>query len=217
MSSVRKTLFDLMTDESNPVWGKYASNLEMLDLVDYLIANDVTIWKEVFRVRQSEREKAALERLGEFGKLFVEYDGCPRGAMGRSHSSLIAEVYKMPELVDVDGGRWIPVNADALRELVQSYHGKVNHGRIPINICSDLEYHARSCADEQFTVTIKTSDREKHKAVEELVMRMMCSKIDRRTTVHSNGDLLRGKNLDIKQPSIHRDNGVIDIEKIEVE
>lgn len=43
MRSVRKALFDLLTDESNPVLGKYASNLEMLDLVDYLIANDVTI------------------------------------------------------------------------------------------------------------------------------------------------------------------------------
>lgn len=217
MRSVREALFDLMTERDNPAGWKFLSNLEMLNFVDYLIANDVTIGKEVFRTQQSEREKAALERLGEFGKLFVEYDGCPRGAMGRSHTSLIAEVYKMPELVDVDGGRWIPVNADALRELVQSYHGIVNHGRVPIHSCSDFEYHARSCADEQLKVTIKTSDREKYKAVEEFVMRMMYSEIDRRTTVHSNGDLLRGTNLDIKQPSIPRDSGVIDIEKIEVE
>lgn len=217
MRSVREALFDLMTERDNPAGWKFVSNLEMLNFVDYLIANDVTTWEEVYRTQQPEREKAALERLGEFGKLFVEYDGCPRGAMGRCHSSLIAEVYKMPELVDVDGGRWIPVNADALRELVQSYHEIVNHSRIPIHSCSDLEYHARSCADEQFTVTIKTIDREKYRAAEEFARRMLYSEIDRRTTVHSNGKPLDCVNSDIKQPSIHRDNGIIDIEKIEVE
>lgn len=53
--------------------------------------------------------------------LHTDYEGCPRGALGRACVPLEEEVLLMPELVDVDGGRWIPVNADALRELVAAY------------------------------------------------------------------------------------------------
>lgn len=63
----------------------------------------------------------AMKRLGKFGKLFLGYNGCPRGAMGRACMPLEEEVLLMPELTDVDGGVWIPVNADALHELVDRY------------------------------------------------------------------------------------------------
>lgn len=63
----------------------------------------------------------AIDRLGEFGKLFVEYTGCPRGAQGRACLPLEEEVLLMPQIIDVDGGEWIPVNANALRELVARY------------------------------------------------------------------------------------------------
>lgn len=64
----------------------------------------------------------AMKRLGKFGKLFLDYEGCPRGPMGRAGGiSLEEEVLLMPELTDVDGGVWIPVNADALHELVDRY------------------------------------------------------------------------------------------------
>lgn len=65
--------------------------------------------------------KAAMERLGNFGKLFLDYKGCPRGATGRLCAPLEDEVLSMDVLTDVDGGRWIPVNEDALRELVGRY------------------------------------------------------------------------------------------------
>lgn len=65
--------------------------------------------------------KAAMERLGKFGKLFLDYKGCPRGATGRLCAPLEDEVLSMDVLTDVDGGRWIPVNEDALRELVGRY------------------------------------------------------------------------------------------------
>ena len=65
--------------------------------------------------------KDALNRLGEFAKLFTDYEGCPRGAQGRACLPLEEEVLLMPELVDVDGGRWIPVNAEALHDLVAAY------------------------------------------------------------------------------------------------
>lgn len=67
------------------------------------------------------REQSAMERLGIFGKLFLDYDGCPRGATGRTGIPLEEEVLQMPEIEDVDGGRWIPVNADALHDLVERY------------------------------------------------------------------------------------------------
>ena len=62
-----------------------------------------------------------LDRLGDFGKLFMDYKGCPRGAMGRACMPIEEEVLQMKPITDVDGGRWIPVNADALHELVKKY------------------------------------------------------------------------------------------------
>lgn len=62
-----------------------------------------------------------LDRLGDFGKLFMDYEGCPRGAMGRACMPIEEEVLQMKPITDVDGGRWIPVNADALHELVKKY------------------------------------------------------------------------------------------------
>lgn len=60
----------------------------------------------------------AIERQGRFGRMFMDYAGCPRGPMGRMAGvSLVDEALSMPEIVDVDGGRWIPVQADALHEL----------------------------------------------------------------------------------------------------
>lgn len=65
------------------------------------------------------RYREAVERLGEFGRLFVAYKGDPRGPAGRPGGlSLKDEGLSMPVLEDVDGGRWRPVNEDALRELL---------------------------------------------------------------------------------------------------
>lgn len=65
--------------------------------------------------------KKALQRLGNFGKLFMDYEGCPRGMVGRAMLPIEEEVFLMPEIVDVDGGKWIPVNSEALKELVKKY------------------------------------------------------------------------------------------------
>ncbi|MBR3796294.1 MAG: hypothetical protein IKK34_09770 [Clostridia bacterium] len=73
---------------------------------------------ELFKLR------AAMKRLGSFGKLFIEYRGCPRGAMGRACCPIEEEVLMMEPLFDVDGGEWIPVQADALREMVEHYKGE---------------------------------------------------------------------------------------------
>ena len=65
--------------------------------------------------------KKAIDSMGQFGKLFVEYRGCPRGAMGRACMPIEEEVLLMPKIQDVDGGEWIPVNANALYELLAEY------------------------------------------------------------------------------------------------
>lgn len=82
--------------------------------------------------RAEEREALivlfnAFERLGAFGKLFADYKGCPRGAMGRGCMPIEEEVLMMRPIRDVDGGEWIPVNADALRELVDKYKEVRHH------------------------------------------------------------------------------------------
>ena len=65
--------------------------------------------------------KDAINRMGEFGRLFVEYAGCSRGPMGRQCAPLLQEVVSMGMIKDVDGGEWVPVNKDALVELVGRY------------------------------------------------------------------------------------------------
>lgn len=79
--------------------------------------------------RAGEREALlvlfdAFERLGTFGKLFMDYNGCPRGAMGRACVPIEEEVLMMQPIRDVDGGEWIPVNAEAMRELIAKYKEK---------------------------------------------------------------------------------------------
>lgn len=64
------------------------------------------------------RYKEAIERMGEFGKLFISYSGDPRGPIGTSGvSNPEEEIAIMPILEDVDGGKWRPVKADILRDL----------------------------------------------------------------------------------------------------
>lgn len=64
--------------------------------------------------------RRAIERLGRFGELFVEYKGDPRGPMGRAGGMSIAEEAQiMPVITDVDGGVWRPVQEEVLQELLK--------------------------------------------------------------------------------------------------
>lgn len=78
------------------------------------------------------------ERLGEFGELFMDYKGCPRGAVGRACMPIEEEVLRMKDLTDVDGGKWIPVNADALHELVEKYTALSRTKKIQALTLNDL-------------------------------------------------------------------------------
>lgn len=73
-------------------------------------------------VAELSKYKDAIERMGEFGRLFVEYSGCDRGAVGRYGGPLEKEIMIMGVIKDVDGGEWVPVNKDALVELVGRYN-----------------------------------------------------------------------------------------------
>lgn len=70
--------------------------------------------------------ETVLERLGEFGQLFIDYVGCPRGAMGRQGAPLTEKLLSMSVITDVDGGRWRPVNEDALQEAIALLKEKGN-------------------------------------------------------------------------------------------
>lgn len=67
------------------------------------------------------RAADALERLGPFGRLLVQYCGDPRGPAGRSGLPIEQEVLMQKPIEDIDGGKWIPVNAGALQELAEAY------------------------------------------------------------------------------------------------
>lgn len=63
--------------------------------------------------------KKAIERMGKFGQLFVEYEGCPRGPMGRLCCNTIQEeALAMDMLTDIDGGKWRPINEEVLQEII---------------------------------------------------------------------------------------------------
>lgn len=64
--------------------------------------------------------QATVDRLGEFGRMFADYGGCPRDPMGRMGGvSLVDDVLFTPEIIDVDGERWIPVQHISLHELCE--------------------------------------------------------------------------------------------------
>lgn len=77
------------------------------------------IREAVQRLEELLKYKTAIDRMGKFGQLFVEYEGCPRGAMGRMCDATIQkEALAMDMLTDVDMGRWRPVNEDVLQDLL---------------------------------------------------------------------------------------------------
>ena len=66
--------------------------------------------------------QSAIESMGNWGKLFLPYSGCARGCVGRSGvNGIKAEVCMFNPITDVDGGKWRPVNEDALQELLGQF------------------------------------------------------------------------------------------------
>lgn len=67
---------------------------------------------------QNEAEKA-IQRMGRFGKLFLDYSGDPRGQMGKPGASTDEEWATMMDPIrDVEGEWWRPVQEQALQNLI---------------------------------------------------------------------------------------------------
>lgn len=105
--------------------GKSFPNSEKLSALAnwFGVTTDWLLGRSDVRTEQDyQKYRDAVERMGSFGKLFLDYEGCPRGPEGRSCGSLVREVISMGVIKDVDGGEWVPVNKDALVELVGRYN-----------------------------------------------------------------------------------------------
>ena len=67
------------------------------------------------KLERLELLEKAMERLGDFGKLFVDYKGCPRGQKGENaHVPGMRQkniLLKEDPIIDVEGDVWIPVLA----------------------------------------------------------------------------------------------------------
>ena len=86
----------------------------------------------------------AFKRLGEFGQLFVEYKGCPRGAIGPRGwpggkelpdriQVLIQDLHRMKPVKDVDGNVWRPVLENDLNQLIErGLQSSETSGWIPV-------------------------------------------------------------------------------------
>lgn len=111
----------LTHERNNGIKQGYWSPATKEELVQRLAAYENTGYApEELVTAQNAALQAAMDRLGMFGQLFMDYKGCPRGPMGRMAGvSLVDEALSMPEIVDVDGGRWIPVQADVLHKLCE--------------------------------------------------------------------------------------------------
>lgn len=71
-------------------------------------------------LEEIKEELKAMQRLGEFGKLFMNYTGDPRGPIGRCGiGDLEREAHYMEVIKDVDGDRWRPVLEDTLDEILK--------------------------------------------------------------------------------------------------
>lgn len=84
-----------------------------------IIEGCVNVVKTQPTLTQPNEAEKAIQRLGDFGKLFLDYSGCPRGPMGEPGGSTIEEwVTMMEPICDVDGGWWRPVPEKALQILL---------------------------------------------------------------------------------------------------
>ena len=71
-------------------------------------------------LKNALKNQKAMDRLGEFGELFIDYSGDPRGPIGRAGaSSLEQEALYMDVIKDVDGGEWRPVQEDVLQDILK--------------------------------------------------------------------------------------------------
>lgn len=84
------------------------------DVLDY-IGDAVTAIENLMKY------KDAVERMGNFGRLFVQYSGDPRGQMGHrgNRTDEIEDATMFSTIEDVEGDVWRPVLERVLQSLIQ--------------------------------------------------------------------------------------------------
>lgn len=108
-----------------------------------------------------EKYRRAIDRMGLFGKLFVEYSGDPRGPMGRvGGMSIVEEAQIMPVITDADGGTWSPVPEEVLQEPLKQ-----------INRWKEICFNA-ACEKQELSATAEKLERERDAAIAEIERHM---------------------------------------------
>lgn len=75
------------------------------------------------KLERLELLEKAMEHLGRFGRLFVDYKGCPRGPRGELGDVPGGKHILLNEdpIVDVEGDTWIPVYAKDLYRYIDKH------------------------------------------------------------------------------------------------
>lgn len=91
--------------------------------------------------------KDAIDRMGEFGKLFLQYSGDPRGMIGEAGYVEAGDVVERAKesvmhyetITDVDGNVWRPVLEDKLQFLIRCMTERAeNAAEIASDLCDDF-------------------------------------------------------------------------------
>lgn len=100
--------------------------------------------------------KDAIDRMGEFGKLFLQYSGDPRGMIGEAGYAKAGDVIERAKesvmhyetITDVDGNVWRPVLEDRLKFLILCMTERVEKAVSDMNrIVSEEIYPCEVCDD----------------------------------------------------------------------
>lgn len=100
---------DVAENLRNPAWYDIEDGTTLLDDAAAAIT-DLLKYKE------------AIDRIGRFGTLFVQYSGDPRGpvgTMGAVSDQEIEHVLMMEPIEDVEGDKWRPVGEGWLQQLIE--------------------------------------------------------------------------------------------------
>lgn len=78
-------------------------------------------WEMLEKRLNVDKYKDAVERMGNFGRLFVQYSGDPRGQMGHrgNRNDEIEDATMFSTIEDVEGDVWRPVLERVLQSLIQ--------------------------------------------------------------------------------------------------
>lgn len=100
----------------------WSVNMNEVDTSDCTDVEDILSAVITYLSELPTVDAVPVKQLGNFGKLLHDYKGCPRGQIGRACGvTMEEELTAMDPIVDADGGKWIPVYADALYDFIEKF------------------------------------------------------------------------------------------------